>query len=69
MLGKLAVPLPVMGSHPGTAGKPSVPQAGFVPFVISWNALSNAEEYNCIAKSDELCVPHPGAFKEHVPQG
>lgn len=29
-------PSPVTGSHPGTALKPSVPQPGFVPFVISF---------------------------------
>lgn len=44
MLGKFGVPRPVIGSHPGAAGKPSVPHAGFVPSVTSLNASSKLEE-------------------------
>ena len=43
-LGKLGVPKPVIGSQPGAAGKPSVPQPGLVPFVTSLNASEKASE-------------------------
>ena len=31
------IPKPVTGSQPGTAENPTVPQPGFVPFVMSFN--------------------------------
>ena len=43
-LAKLGVPRPVIGSHPGAAGKPCVPQPAFVPFVMSLNAPAKASE-------------------------
>ena len=36
--GKLSVPRPVTGSHPGCAEKPFVPQPGLLPEVMSLNA-------------------------------
>ena len=44
MFGKFGVPKPVIGSQPGAAGKPTVPQPAFVPFVISLKASANASE-------------------------
>ena len=48
--GKSGVPRPVIGSHPGAAGNPSVPQPGLVPFVMSLNAPAavNASEYSYV---------------------
>ena len=43
---KFGVPKPVTGSHPRAAGKPSVPHPGFVPFLISLNAVANRCEYS-----------------------
>ena len=57
MFGKFGVPRPVIGSHPGAAGKPSVPHAGFVPFVMSLNASSNADEYNCTRAQPSATAP------------
>lgn len=42
--GKFGVPRPVTGSHPFTALNPFVPHPGFVPFVMSLNALRNLSE-------------------------
>lgn len=47
---KFGVPKPVSGSQPGAAGKPCVPQPGFVPFVTSLKAWANIGEYNCKAE-------------------
>ena len=43
-MGKVGVPMPVTGSQPGCAAKPSVPHPGFVPLVISLNAYLNVLE-------------------------
>lgn len=41
--GKLSVPRPVTGSHPGCAEKPLVPQPGLLPEVMSLNAPEKLE--------------------------